>query len=196
MAIASPQTNVVPLGAQTISEEVLLAKYAKSDERSIDDVRRRVARALADAEAPEARELGGAFPAHVARRLCPGGSQHSAAGTPPSATLINCFVQPVGDSIAKDDKGYPGISTSLTEAAETMRLGGGVGYDFSRTRPRGARLGSTKSNASGPRSPGSRRSGHRPDRRRRRSNAFCVHPATHDDGIDSAVRHRGELPVV
>ncbi len=139
------------LPPQSISEEVLIEKYAKGDERSVDDVWRRVARALAQAEAPEARAHWEArFLQTLQGGFIPAGRINSAAGTELSATLINCFVQPVGDSIAHDDDGHPGIYTALTEAAETMRRGGGVGYDFSRIRPRGAWVGSTQSNASGP----------------------------------------------
>jgi ribonucleoside-diphosphate reductase alpha chain len=143
------RTRTLP--AQPISAEVLLEKYAKGDEATADDVRRRVARALAAREAPERRAHWEArFLDAQQRGFVPAGRIASAAGTELSATLINCFVQPVGDSIAQDDDGHPGIYTALAQAAETMRRGGGVGYDFSRIRPQGAAVASTASSASGP----------------------------------------------
>ena len=139
-----------PLPPQAISEEVLLEKYAKGDERTIEDVRRRVARALAAVEAPEKRaQWEEAFYRAQENGFILGGRINSAAGTDLKATLINCFVQPVGDSISGDEDGV-GIYVALQEAAETMRRGGGVGYDFSRIRPRGAYVRGTDSRASGP----------------------------------------------
>jgi ribonucleoside-diphosphate reductase alpha chain len=147
---ALPHT-VHNLPAQAISEAVLIEKYAKDEERSIAAVNERVARALAQAEAPEQRALWeGRFAQALRQGFIPAGRIQSAAGTGLAATLINCFVQPVGDSISQPEDGHPGIYTALTEAAETMRRGGGVGYDFSRIRPRGAWVGSTRSSASGP----------------------------------------------
>ena len=147
----TPTHSLQDLPAQDISGEVLLEKYAKDDERSADDVNRRVARALAQAEPAADRARWEARFAEALRAgFVPAGRIQSAAGTGLSATLINCFVQPVGDSIAQAEDGHPGIYTALTEAAETMRRGGGVGYDFSRIRPSGAWVGSTRSSASGP----------------------------------------------
>ena len=138
------------LPPQTISEEVLLEKYAHAGEASIADVRRRVANALALVERPDAREQWAqAFYRAQVDGFIPGGRINSAAGTNLKTTLINCFVQPVGDSISGVD-GAVGIYDALNQAAETMRRGGGVGYDFSRIRPKGARVKGTESRASGP----------------------------------------------
>ncbi len=142
---------VSSLSPQPISREVLQEKYAKGTETTADEVRLRVARALAAVE-PEAQRAHWTerFAWAQAQGFVPAGRIASAAGTTLGATLINCFVQPVGDSIAEPENGFPGIYTALTEAAETMRRGGGVGYDFSRIRPQGAWVGSTDSHASGP----------------------------------------------
>ncbi|MBC7726390.1 MAG: adenosylcobalamin-dependent ribonucleoside-diphosphate reductase [Microbacteriaceae bacterium] len=139
------------LPPQAISTEVLAEKYAKGSETTLDEVRQRVARALAAAEPVEQRAAWEARFLDAQRRgFVPAGRINSAAGTPLAATLINCFVQPVGDSISQPEEGFAGIYTALTEAAETMRRGGGVGYDFSRIRPAGAWVAPTQSSASGP----------------------------------------------
>jgi ribonucleoside-diphosphate reductase alpha chain len=146
------EIELTPLVAeQEISRETLVEKYAKDGEATVDAVRRRVARALAQAEPEDKR-------AYWERRFLqaqeegfvPAGRINSAAGVNLQATLINCFVQPVGDSISEVVDGRPGIYTALKEAAETMRRGGGVGYDFSSIRPRGAEVKGTRSRASGP----------------------------------------------
>ncbi|MGF1548100.1 MAG: adenosylcobalamin-dependent ribonucleoside-diphosphate reductase [Thiotrichales bacterium] len=145
----APKMDLPP--PQAISVEVLLEKYAKGQESSLLEVRRRVARALAGVESDDERERWEArFLWAQETGFIPAGRINSAAGTTLSATLINCFVQPVGDSITEvvDDK--PGIYTALAEAAETMRRGGGVGYDFSAIRPKGALVRGTQSSASGP----------------------------------------------
>ena len=144
-------TAAAALPPQPISAEVLLEKYAKGDEQTIDAVYRRVAQALAEVEPADQRtQWAERYAQALAQGFIPAGRIQSAAGTGLAATLINCFVQPVGDSITQVDDGHPGIYTALAEAAETMRRGGGVGYDFSRIRPRGAWVGATQSSASGP----------------------------------------------
>src|ERR1039458_58757 len=142
---------VPPLPDQVISREVLLEKYAKGTETSIGDVRARIAHALAAVEPEDKRALWEKrFLQAMEAGFIPAGRIMSAAGIQMQATLINCFVQPVGDSISEivDDK--PGIYTALQQAAETMRRGGGVGYDFSSIRPKGSEVKGTHSRASGP----------------------------------------------
>ena len=137
------------LPPQQVTLDVLLEKYAKGDEKSVEEVRRRVARALAAVEKDPAR-WEPVFYEALENGFIPGGRVNSAAGTQLQATLINCFVQPVGDSVSETVDGKPGIYVALQEAAETMRRGGGVGYDFSAIRPKGARVRGTESTASGP----------------------------------------------
>ena len=77
-------------------------------------------------------------------RFLPGGRVQSAIGSPRLVTAYNCFVSGV---IEDDSKS---IMQRATEAYFTMRKGGGIGYGFSRIRPRGDRITTLDSRASGP----------------------------------------------
>src|SRR4026209_1069699 len=150
----SPSGVLAPfaeLAAQEICADSLIEKYAKGKESSVGEVRLRGARALAQAEAEDRRAYWEKrFLGALNDGFIPAGRINSAAGIQIQATLINCFVQPVGDSISEIVDGKPGIYAALMEAAETMRRGGGVGYDFSAIRPRGAKVRGTESIASRP----------------------------------------------
>jgi ribonucleoside-diphosphate reductase alpha chain len=146
MKLSDPNLSLPP---QQVSIDVLREKYAKGGEQSVEDVRRRVARALAAVEKDPA-QWEPIFYEALESGFIPGGRVNSAAGTQLTATLINCFVQPVGDSVSETVDGKPGIYVALMQAAETMRRGGGVGYDFSSIRPKGALVHGTQSSASGP----------------------------------------------
>ena len=134
---------------QTLCRDVLLEKYTCQGETSIAEVQQRVARALASVET-DPLHWEPVFLQTLQHGFIPGGRINAAAGTGLQTTLINCFVQPVADSISGSVDGRPGIYVALQEAAETMRRGGGVGYDFSALRPKGALVKSTGSSASGP----------------------------------------------
>jgi ribonucleoside-diphosphate reductase alpha chain len=137
------------MNMQGVSCDVLAEKYAKGSECTIDEVLRRVAKAMARCEDDPGR-WEETFLAAMRAGFIPGGRILSAAGTDIQATLINCFVQPIGDAMRGEGGAQPGIMDALAEAAETMRRGGGVGYDFSAIRPRGAAVKGTHSKASGP----------------------------------------------
>lgn len=128
-----------------VSREIWDVKYrVRGEEASVEDTWRRVAWGLAAAEhdpdtwAPRFLEALEAF------RFLPGGRILAGAGTGRRVTLFNCFVMgPIDDSI-------DGIFDALKEGALTMQQGGGVGYDFSTLRPRGAAARSAGTVASGP----------------------------------------------
>ena len=142
--------NTIPLGV--VSQDVLNEKYIKNGETTIEQIFDRVAKQMASVEKPEDQErVEKMFRKNMELGAIGAGRIMSSGGTDIKATLINCFVQPVGDSIRGYDKdGNPGIYTALELAAETMRMGGGVGYNFSKIRPHGAWIQSTMSMASGP----------------------------------------------
>jgi ribonucleoside-diphosphate reductase alpha chain len=144
------------IASQAISEDVLMDTYAQAGENSIDDVRQRIAQALAQAEADDQRALWQQrFLQAQQAGFIPAGRIAANAGAPGRATLINCFVQPLADSITEtaDDptaQDTPGIYTALAQTAQTLRMGGGVGLDFSPIRPQGARVKGNNALAAGP----------------------------------------------
>ncbi|GGH54697.1 ribonucleotide reductase [Comamonas phosphati] len=147
-----PPTTPPALPPQAISQDVLAEKYLAPGEQTAEDLYRRVAKALAAVEKEALRgHWEDRFLANLTRGAIGAGRIMAAAGLQTKATLINCFVQPVADATnGFDAQGNPGIYTALSQAAETMRRGGGVGYDFSNLRPRGSLVRGTHSFASGP----------------------------------------------
>ena len=146
----------IQLEFQEVCLDVLTEKYAKGAEKElsgvamVESIRQRVATSLAANEL-QPEEYQHSFLRALKSGFIPGGRINSSAGTDiKNATLINCFVQPIGDSISSETNNKASIYTALKHAAETMRRGGGVGYDFSSIRPKGALVKGTQSCASGP----------------------------------------------
>lgn len=138
---------------QQISIDVLIEKYCKGGETTVDEVYARVATGIASIEkTPQLQaQWQVKYYENLQRGALGAGRIMSAAGTDIDATLNNCYVMPVGDSVqGTDGDGVPGIYESLRMAAETMRRGGGVGYNFSLIRPRNAFVKGTHSYSSGP----------------------------------------------
>ena len=134
----------------SVSQQIWDMKYRLKDEsgaavdKSIEESWWRVAGALAAPEAdPEgwAERFRGALADFA---FLPAGRILAGAGTGRNVTLFNCFVM----GTIPDD--MSGIFEHLKEAALTMQQGGGIGYDFSTLRPKGAPVRGVGADASGP----------------------------------------------
>tara|TARA_E500000331_G_scaffold7131_1_gene6939 strand:- start:5223 stop:7001 length:1779 start_codon:yes stop_codon:yes gene_type:complete len=122
-----------------ISKEIDEMKYRQKDE-SFNEKIKRIARALSDDDQHryELEDILGNM------RFLPAGRVQAAIGSNRITTAYNCFVSgEIEDSMNC-------IMEKASEAAETMRRGGGIGYDFSKIRPRGDKIKSLDSQASGP----------------------------------------------
>ncbi|MFC3168656.1 adenosylcobalamin-dependent ribonucleoside-diphosphate reductase [Paracoccus fontiphilus] len=136
--------------AAPIAEQIWDMKYRLKDaqgrvlDATVEDSWRRVARDLAQVEANPAEWEDRFYAALQDFRFLPAGRILAGAGTGRSVTLFNCFVMgTIEDSMA-------GIFDALKEAALTMQQGGGIGYDFSTLRPKGAEVRGVAADASGP----------------------------------------------
>ncbi|MGR3506308.1 MAG: adenosylcobalamin-dependent ribonucleoside-diphosphate reductase [Paracoccaceae bacterium] len=136
--------------AAPISEQIWDMKYRfkQADgapiDRSVEDTWRRIARSLAQVEQDSALWEDRFYTALEDFKYLPAGRITAGAGTGRRVTLFNCFVMgTIPDSMG-------GIFDMLKEAALTMQQGGGIGYDFSTIRPRGADVLGVAADASGP----------------------------------------------
>ncbi|WP_377508459.1 adenosylcobalamin-dependent ribonucleoside-diphosphate reductase [Octadecabacter sp. R77987] len=111
---------------------------------TVEDSWRRIARALAAVEKAPAKWEEKFYAALEDFKYLPAGRITAGAGTKRSVTMFNCFVMgTIPDSMG-------GIFDMLREAALTMQQGGGIGYDFSTIRPKGAAVHGVAADASGP----------------------------------------------
>lgn len=122
-----------------ISEHIHSTKY-RGENESFKEAMSRVAGALQD-DKEHYREFRDIL---LNMRFLPAGRVQSAMGAPREVTPYNCFVS----STIEDS--MDSIMARAAEAAQTMRLGGGIGYDFSTLRPKGDRIVSLDSRSSGP----------------------------------------------
>ncbi|MEM9351028.1 MAG: adenosylcobalamin-dependent ribonucleoside-diphosphate reductase [Pseudomonadota bacterium] len=133
-----------------IAEQIWDMKYRLKEadgtpvDGSVEDTWRRVAKDLASVEADAEGYETEFYEALSDFRFLPAGRITAGAGTGRKVTLFNCFVMgTIPDSMG-------GIFDMLKEAALTMQQGGGIGYDFSTIRPKGADVKGVAADASGP----------------------------------------------
>ena len=136
--------------AAPIAEQIWDMKYRFKEadgtplDGTVEDTWRRIARALAVVEKDADHWENEFYGALEDFKFLPAGRITAGAGTARKVTLFNCFVMgTIPDSMG-------GIFDMLKEAALTMQQGGGIGYDFSTIRPKGALVTGVAADASGP----------------------------------------------
>lgn len=139
-------------------------KYAAEREQTPDDTHRRLAREFARVESnydwhmssnkamklsnygyqrPELDEEAIYQLFKDFKYIIPGGSVMSGAGTGQLVSLSNCFV------IGSPKDSYAEIMKTRSQQAQLMKRRGGVGYDLSQLRPRGAKVNNAAKSSTG-----------------------------------------------
>lgn len=125
------------------SQELHSQKYRGSGE-SFREAMNRIAAALKDDD----QHFADFRDALLGMRFLPAGRIQSAMGSTRQVTPYNCYVSGTINDSFVDGEGS--IMVRAAEAAATMRMGGGIGYDFSTLRPRGDLIRKLQSHSSGP----------------------------------------------
>jgi len=131
----------------TYSDQIHAEKYRLKGE-TFRDAMNRVAGALKDSD-NHYHEFRDAL---LNMRFMPAGRVQAAMGASKAVTPYNCFVSgPIPDSfVDRDNELNSSIAHRAEQAATTMRMGGGIGYNFSTLRPQGALIRKLNSKSSGP----------------------------------------------
>ena len=131
-------------GPRTLAADSLHAMKYRGQGEDFREAMNRVAFGLKDSDKHyhELRQI------LLHQRFCPGGRIQAAIGSSKAVTSYNCFVSgTIADSFVD---GQGSIMSRAHEAAATMRMGGGIGYNFSTLRPRGDLITKLQSQSSGP----------------------------------------------
>ncbi|MBU2993837.1 adenosylcobalamin-dependent ribonucleoside-diphosphate reductase [Octadecabacter sp. 1_MG-2023] len=135
-----------PIAAQIWDQKYRYVRGGQIVDANLTDTWKRVANGLSSAEAPGERDRIRTlfYEAMKGFKILPAGRILAGCGTERNVTLSNTFVmRTVPDSVS-------GIMDTLKDAALTMQMGGGIGFDFSTLRPSGMRVAGLDCPAAGP----------------------------------------------
>jgi ribonucleoside-diphosphate reductase alpha chain len=146
--LSASETELSPLGMQVLQKRCLMKNDNLEIVENPSQLFRRVARVVATADSAYDDEFDikqteeEFYRVMLDLEFLPNSPALMSAGTS-NGQLVACFVLPVEDSIK-------GIFSTLRNAAIIHKSGGGTGFSFSRIRPEGDTVRSTKGSSSGP----------------------------------------------